>query len=300
MEDNKIIEILAKLGKANEPEADFAEWQRRYPEAVGNIATGGGDIATVKESSSRKFPLRAVAAAAVITLVMYWTVSFFCSPVRRADAFLGKTAEAMSDQRWIYSQNIVNEGEGSFEEKCWSSEYEGIKAKRGQSESCFVDYYKSEQYVYERASNTITISEPEGAYGNSVVVTPYDRFEMIVTAKGWKNGGVVFLRTDEEVTIKSSIGADEFEFSFDSEKKVVERMEIRTVVPVSGSVVVERIDMSYPAAGPVDIYSLGVPRNAKIIDVRQAKNVTIPLSERAVVKHFAFPVTGALKQANNF
>ncbi|MCK4999826.1 MAG: hypothetical protein KAS23_09830 [Anaerohalosphaera sp.] len=227
-------------------------------------------------------------AIAAVLLIAVLSLTIMDKTVSPAYA-LEQSLEAMKNETWMhmvpYSQ--MKGAETVFGEN-WFSATHGIEAiKRGDG-SCGISYFdKDESYSYDPATETITLSLVNKANIISRTNSYGDLFNNIIDTLN-EHAGTEITKTAEvqngknviaiEVKVPKgdplgSIGTEHWLFTMDEDSYLPTRMKLQGYDEDGEFVEVFDAAFDYPNNGPMDIYELGVPKTAKIIDKRPTMEV---------------------------
>ncbi|MGE5609142.1 MAG: hypothetical protein ACM359_07800, partial [Bacillota bacterium] len=146
----------------------------------------------------------------------------------------------------------------------------------------YEDYQTGKEYVYEAGSNTLKIGE----LGDLPEVLKKQSFLelMLSVVERWKSAGNVEVTERQEtvggrtltifaMAYKKAEEGQLAELRVDPKAKRIVSMTMMKGLAgqkLSKPIVVE---MDYPEEGPADVYAVGVPRDAKVIDLSPGKDV---------------------------
>jgi len=210
------------------------------------------------------------AAAAIVVLALLLLAGRALLPSDTPAIPLAQTLEAMRSQPWIHVVQTSSTEEGPRREY-WENFDARVRASRmPDGRIVYANYAENVSYAYNPDANGITVSstadlgwnpfaqlteaigtihEAGAELSRSVVVEDGVRLERIGMAEGNDPGSesVVYVR--------------------DAERNLLVRVE--TVVLRDGQEERHTAVYDYPERGPEDIYALGAPRSAAVLDVRQ-------------------------------
>lgn len=231
---------------------------------------GGGEIGARHTGGKRRLRRFSVGLAGALAVAAALAiVAFFAGPVEPASAaeVLQRAVDALKAAEWIHATTTVN-GEPSGE--YWCSVNPLRECEVSPDAITMRDFGKKESYEYDAVAGVLTIRsffsgaykalegaesvveafvrefEREGAELTSGVLTEGARTLKVITA--------VSRSTKSRVFIEPATG------------KIVRIEQEMKNADGSPHVVVSHVD--YPPSGPADIYALGVPRDARVVDMR--------------------------------
>ncbi|UCD52033.1 MAG: hypothetical protein JSW27_05220 [Phycisphaerales bacterium] len=254
-------------------------------EAVLADALRGGGL-TTKERAARAEPSvwRAImesrttqlATAAIIAIAVIFGLSRFDEPVVKAVEFT-EIAQAMERVPWMH-MSATGSGRGFADvgEQWVGFETKIHAGKSPNGNVTFADARNHRRYEFEAQSNTLTVS-----YMNSLPLNlPSPTVLLEVMRKMLEQQGAettVTMGRYEGQTVQiqkmalTRTGPDKTEshtltLYVDPDAKVLRAAAVRGV-DAEGSVIMDgTITFDYPATGPMDVYDLGVPPDAQIVD----------------------------------
>ncbi len=281
-------ELISSTFGRNELKFDFDKWQQAHPDSVCRFQskTKNRSIPAAKWRFIMKNNLFKLAAAAVILIALILTFSYNgASPdgATIAWADVMKSIDNMSNAMWIHcrtSSPDINENKEFWYSKPLNIESE---TKYDNSVSFKKDHIK---YQYAPDSNTITVSNyisTSNAFaampGNPAEFT--ETFvEMIVAMLEPINFDIETKNTESTINgqkfVEITHTAIRKENAATICKKAIIKIKINQTINLlselaiyadnSDSVTDITIAFDYPSNGPNDIYNLGVPIDANIID----------------------------------
>ena len=208
------------------------------------------------------------AVAAVLAVAVFGSWLFQTGPDMASSAYaeLIQAVDNISEVEWVHVDIDgfeVREGWMSFRpyRQCYATAKQVI----------YEDGPSGRQYSYEQSSQTITVELLDGDASMrqkssflSFTSTALDTWKQNERAEVLKNHETVEGKDYTIYTVRITKQPKEglLEVTIDSEAKRVVRVKL-----AGGSLpepIIWRLD--YPQTGPADIYALGVPRDAKIVD----------------------------------
>jgi hypothetical protein len=236
---------------------------------------------------------RAVAAAIVFAFILGGFVTWDLLNGRASVAWAA-VEETLQATPWVHTIN-KDPVKGTAISECWYQSdppgfFMSLKVKGSPGYVFYADYALKEEWVYQPAENIVTIhtlrpenEKPRGDLylqlinGNATAfpglairsvqrgkskdgITPFD---VLLQEPDKADGRKGLMRVWVDDSLKLPVRAEAYDISQDGKQ--------------SGPMSVCEID--YPQSGPADIYAAGVPRDAKIMDARPAKDVARILAE---------------------
>jgi len=225
-----------------------------------------------------KGPFMKLAAAAVIIIAVTIVVTWFGSSIDVSSVALGQVVENMKKMPWAHTflqmQREVHKEQSQF----WYSFASRIEAINEDGKLTLFDHNKQVAYAYDPGTEQITISslrERKFALGAG---SPWELLEKTVEALSENEGAQVTRKNDEydgsDVEIykvrvpRGNKDVEEWLFVVDSDTHLIMTLKLRGYDPDGNVRVFGEMTFDYPDDGPADIYELGAPRSAAVIDNR--------------------------------
>ena len=222
-----------------------------------------------------------LATAAAIIIAILVGIHQFGGSIDRAGAAFAQTIQASKKMPWMHvviqtnvdSQPSHENGEYWY---CFDSGIEAIRYETGKFR--FFDYGKQVGYVYNPTTEELTISrlpERELVLG---VASPWAFVEHVVEELSKNEGARVTWQvgqydgTDVEIyevrVPKKGRGIREWKFIADSKSHLLKITKIKGYDADGNIKVCGEMTFDYPAKGPQDIYEIGAPKAAAVVDYR--------------------------------
>lgn len=211
-----------------------------------------------------------LAAAAVITIAVLVGMNQLVGPIGVTSVAFAQVKQAVEKVKWMH---VIGRDKNEVSE-AWLSFGSQIRAKKDkQGKITYEAYGENKQYVYDPDTATVTISHMPGKMFALGAAGPFELFERLGEQE--QNKGAKLTRRIGQYN-QTKVEIWEFEKSeqgmiieaklfIDIQKHLPAAMEIKGT---HNSTVVQdtRIEFKYPANGPEDIYWLGVPESATVVD----------------------------------
>ncbi len=226
-----------------------------------------------------KSPFMKFAAAAVIIIAVTIVVTWFGSSIDGSSVALGQVMENMKKMPWAHAflqmQREVHKEQSQF----WYSFASKVEASKEQNgELTLIDYNKQVSYAYNPGTEQITISSLRNREFVAGAGSPWELLEKIVEQLSENEGTQVTRKNDEydgsDVEIykvripRGNKEVEEWLFVVDSDTHLIMTLKLRGYEPDGNVKVFGEMTFDYPDDGPTDIYELGAPRSAAVIDDR--------------------------------
>jgi len=222
-----------------------------------------------------------LAAAAVILIAAIISLHYYTGSIKLTAPAFGEVIKNMQQMKWIYffKEDLQ---EGTIKEQVWACPEAQILILTGvgynRSAVLLLDCKTNRKYLYDAQKRTITVSYMEQDYAGM--------YRMYVSSPLHLMDDIIEKRIREEAYIMHGKarynGRDAIIYRFDVSlgKGVVEQsqwvVDAQSHLPIINEVARVTADgkvrrsyrfaFDYPESGPEDIYALGVPRDAKVID----------------------------------
>ena len=219
-----------------------------------------------------------LAAAAVIIIVVLIGIHHFRCSVNLATPAFAKMIEAMKKMPWAHAvlqmQREDHEEQGEF----WYSFAPTIEASKEQDgKLTLYDYSKQVTYAYDPSTEQVTISSLGKRKFAVGAGSPWELLEKTVEELSKNEGAQVTRKSDEyngrnvevhKVRVPRKVGIEEWLFIADSSTHLIMAVKLKGYDPDGNVMVNGELIFDYPDDGPADIYELGAPRSAAVIDNR--------------------------------
>jgi len=224
--------------------------------------------------------------AAVVLVAVYLVIHAIAGSGNVAGVALGRVREAIAKVPWIHVQTQIESPEQKRQIDEWLSFGEQIEIRKEQDGAIrYRDEGRGTSSVYDPAGNTITISSLSDNYAAPRrVPMPASSAEVLEQIDKLSEGGkrtvttgqlgerpVEIIHTTKQLT--DDVAAwEEFTLVVDAQSKLPISMDA-TVTREDRTLVAKMYAaFDYPTEGPRDLYSLGVPQDARVIDRRPDPN----------------------------
>ena len=212
------------------------------------------------------------AAAAVVLAAMLWWATSGPTPTMSAYASLAEAIENSKAAEWVH---IVSTSQGKTRNEEWLSFRPFRRFTRDRSFIFLFDSVERRKYQYDIAANTVTIDPLEGTGNDQVSKAPNLYDAVMGTLKDAKGGAVS--ETSETIDGKKRLvftlaesGTAPSGTNVTITRRYVVDPEAKRFVSAEAKVgdgeTIATVVIDYPAEGPRDIYAIGVPRNAKVVN----------------------------------
>ena len=211
-----------------------------------------------------KSPITKLAAAAVIIVAVLVGIRNFGGSIDLTSTALAETMmETMQKMPWMH---VIGQEEGKTSEAWLSFVSKIIIKKGGNGIVSYTKYGENKRYVYAPNTETIYASDISGesfAYG---AAGPLELFEQLLQMEKDKGAKVTQTKVEIwEVTKSTENTVIKAKLFIDIKKHLPIAMEIKATR--DGTIVQDtNISFEYPENGPEDIYELGVPKSAPVVD----------------------------------
>ncbi len=289
--DKWLEQAISSAAPFGKPAPDFEKWRQEHTKAVEILKSQGRQSAftpskmmiTIKIwRTVMRSRITKPAAAAVAIIALLVCISQFGVPDGASVAF-GRVREAVSSKPWLH---VTFTGENKlqglkYDYEIWLSPVREVRILKVPSgpRVYWSDYLKRERTAFDPVSNTVTLSyeyecdqfkksfaqnvEPPWSY-----VSPMFDPE-VITSSMITERSEVFDGRDARVyglTRTEKEGTLHFEIMADTNDNLPIAITMQAID--SNGAVLYHIEgrCDYPDQGPSDIYELGVPQDAKVID----------------------------------
>ncbi|MCK4292877.1 MAG: hypothetical protein KAY65_06750 [Planctomycetes bacterium] len=223
-------------------------------------------------------PTAKLAAAAVIIIAVLIVIHQFTGPVYVETPAFARMIEAMKKIPCAHAVLQMRRGDHEERAQFWYSFTSKVEASKEENgKLTFYDYSRQVAYAYDPGAEQVTIfslGERKFALGAG---SPWELMEKTVEQLSENEGVQVTRKSDEyngrnveihKVRVPRKVGIEEWLFVADSDTHLIMTLKLRGYDPDGNVMVNGEIIFDYPDDGPADIYELGVPRSAVVIDDR--------------------------------
>jgi len=234
-----------------------------------------------------KSPITKLAAAAVIIITVTIVVNWFGGSIDGSGIALGQIMENMKKMPWMVMVTKGPEGVMAEQWLCFDREYWIAKTADGTITS--YDYAKREQYKYDPSSDTITIdylNVDMPHYISSPQSLLENLFEQVMEQAA-KPGTEITQEVRQYKGRKLKIHKLAFSVNelnhrkqlfVDIQRNLIIRM-LGSSTDSDGKVVINEAEFEYPEKGPSNIYDVGIPKSATVMNNLPPENVLEVLSK---------------------
>ena len=226
-----------------------------------------------------KSPFMKLAAAAVIIIAVTIVVTWFGSSIDGSSVALGQVVENMKKMPWEHAFFQDQREDSKGQSQSWSSYTSKVEAGKEQNgKLTFYDYSRQVAYAYDPCTEQITIYSLRDRKFALGAESPRELLGKMVEVLSEHEGTQVTRKNDEydgrDVEIhtvrvpKGDLGVEEWIFMVDSDTHLMMTLKLGGYKPDGNVIEVGEMTFDYPDDGPADIYELGAPRSAAIIDDR--------------------------------
>ena len=230
-----------------------------------------------------------LASAAVIVAAIIISLSHFNEPVVKAVEF-SEISKAMEQVPWMHMTGSAQErGITGVGEQWIGFDAKVVADTVPNSKVTFCCYKEHEKAEYDPNSRTITLNyvreeefSPQMSSAIQMMESMYqvlkDKGAEIVTKTGDYRGRKVQVQEISVSLPEQGLQQCSIVLYIDPQTKLLQGYEEKAVKP-DGAVFSSTCGCDYPKAGPRDIYDLGVPRNARVVDNKPAPDFSKVLEE---------------------
>jgi len=217
-----------------------------------------------------------IAAAAIVVLIVYSGILHIGQ--KNQGVVLGAVTEAMSGMPWVHIDTSIQQGDQIQKRQEWECfdpkvhiwiDAQGVISYR--------DYSRETAYVYQPHANTITISSTTDRFNKKGPQSPVEAVKHMIARFESKSGDIQREKaTQNQIPVEIIHLHDEHQdisLVLDVKRQVPLTMNGKGRIPETDQEYTVSANFDYPAQGPVDIYGLDVPLDAKIIDNRPKGDV---------------------------
>ena len=227
------------------------------------------------------------AIAVAVMLVVVLALTLMDKTVTPVYA-LEQSIEAMKNVSWMHAvpSSTMEGGETAFGET-WFSVTHGIGANRCDDGTAGITYFnKDESYSYDPVAGTITLSLVSKAdilsrtnsyselFGNIIdTLNEHEGTEKTTISEVRNGKKAIVIEVKVPKGVEGDLGTEIWRFVMDEKSFLPMQMVLQGYNAEGEFIEVFDVLFDYPDTGPMDIYQLGVPSTAKIIDMRPSIDV---------------------------
>jgi len=229
-----------------------------------------------------------LAAAAVIIIAVLIGIHHFKGSVNLATPAFAKMIQEMKKMPWMHVVTQIKGVPSHENGEYWYSFDLGIEAIRYDSGKLrFFHYGQQIGYVYDPTAKEVTISRLPESRLLLGAESPWEFLEKTVEILTKNVGAEVTRQVGQydgmnveiyQVRVprgipKGSLGTEQYRFIADSTSHLLLTWELERYDPNGNFTTIGKVRFDYPDDGPADIYELGAPRSAAVIDDRTKPEV---------------------------
>jgi hypothetical protein len=220
-------------------------------------------------------------AAAVILIAAILSLTMLNTTVTPVQA-VQQIRKAMDNAVWMHFRADTTKIDGNRTEY-WLSLELGIEASQSENgHISFTDIKKEETLIYDPNLNTLTLSVADR--NNLFKANSASEFlDMIIETLNGNDHAETTIKQENhniihEITIPrgnppGSVGTEIWRLTADKKTHLLTRMELEGWDETGTFIKIADFEYDYPESGPMNIYALGVPKAAVIVDKRPSDNV---------------------------
>lgn len=265
---NNLEEKLENLGQAIGSDGSIVENVMSRIDESNRIGKSKNKLLTRKPIMNRFTKL---AAAAVIIVAVLLTLKYFTGSINATSAAFAQVKEAINEVNWLHCINKASSGE-TEEWYSFESQIKILKEDTGKV-TCY-NYREKREHVYDPSTRTVTVSYLPGdpfAFGTA---SPLALVEKLIQ-KEQERGAELIRKTGEynqteveswEVMRAEENGIERIKLFIGIKRHLPIAAEVK-YINLNGKIIYEgNVKFEYPENGPANIYELGVPKSATVVD----------------------------------
>lgn len=266
----KIEELLSKInvtdaGRSNEKLNEILAAQEKSQKT--SSAVSGPNIWRIIMTNKTV----RVATAAIIIIAAVIGINYFGGSIDGAGVVLADVVENMKKMPWIHAKVTMDYTGTKVTYETWKCFKPSIDVTvHGDGAITYYDFSKKKMHEYNPGSNTIRISPKTDEYNLPGPGSPTEMIPAILENARKENAEIIREKNELDgvsVEIISIVSKNlNGTLVCDIERNLVLTMESEAVIPENGKKVTSEATFYYPDEGPRDIYALGVPEEAIVID----------------------------------
>lgn len=295
--DNKknIDELISGAIGRETPKFEFDQWKQSHKKEIETYEsqTVNGRISqSVQPLNIWRIILKSriskITTAAMIIIVGTIVISHFGDSSEFNQTAWGQMLESMQKMPWVHISKTIEPPKFYDAIERWTCFNPSIKIfKYTDGMIRYSDYSKGEGYHYKPKENTITISPITGKYNIKSPQSPFEIvnqfYEMtenleaeIDHSYSRIDGKKVEIIESEYVT---SLGQCHTRMVRDVDQNLLKSSQTTIYKSETDETITTTSIYDYPESGPRDIYEVGAPRDAQIVDLRLPNDAQALLNE---------------------
>lgn len=305
--DKRISSLLSAVGHgANEPDRQFLDKLKEQSTAEflayskdGNKQSEKSTIPISRWKIIMKSPVTKLAAAAIIVIAVLVCKSYFGGTVDLTTIAFAEISEAMRNVPWMHIKAKIDAPQRKHQIEEWICFERSIEiTKRVNGSISYRDEGQDTMYVYDPVSNTVTITSMSDRYTvprrTPMPDSPSGTIDALIETMEEEGTAQLSVSYDEidgqPVKILHAVSTIQGESVVNQDVTIIINAESMLPIRMDSVVTIEsgdqlgivHVDFDYPSEGPKDIYSLGVPQDAEVIDRRPKPGIESEINYKYV------------------
>jgi formylglycine-generating enzyme required for sulfatase activity len=247
-----------------------------------------------------KSPITKLAAAAIIVVAVLVCTNYFGGKVDLTTIAFAEISEAMRNVPWMHVKAKIDapQRKGQIEE--WICFEKSIEiTKRVNGSISYRDEGQDTMYVYDPVSNIVTIISMSDRYAvprrTPMPDSPSGAIDALIETMKEEGRAQLSVSYDEidgqPVKILHAVSTIQGESVVNQDVTIIINAESMLPITMDSVATIEsgdqsgivHIDFDYPSEGPKDIYSLGIPHDAEVIDRRPKPGIESEINYKYVM-----------------
>ncbi|KPK75562.1 MAG: hypothetical protein AMJ79_10955 [Phycisphaerae bacterium SM23_30] len=228
-----------------------------------------------------------LSAVATLLAALIIGISFLGETPDGTTAAWAEMLQTMQKMPWVHTTEILDTPHLKGEQHSWRCYDPSISiAKKPDGTIEYKNYHQGIIYIYRPQTNTIRISAVTDKYNTPGPQSPFELVPSLIKRMQQDEFTISYQenkitgREVEIIHIKRKIEVPESESVFeevsmvrDMQRNLLISMQMHVTIPETDTKATDELVFDYPQEGPRDIYELGVPIDAQIIDFRPQGDV---------------------------
>ena len=263
----ELLRNAAFHADADASRARLSELLEQWDRSIGRPGQAGGLGRHIMKSTTGKL----VAAVIVLALIGAGIIRF---GRHGGGIALGDIVESMQRVPWVHVTGMEQSPRENGHVGQWWESFDRrvVVSMEPDGVITYWDYNAEAMYVYHPQTNTVTISPTTDRFNVASPGSPAAAIKEMIAAQEEAGAEVTSepaIRDGRKVqTIHIVAKGQDMTLVCDRDSGLLLSMETIVTVQGTSEQVVVSATVEYPAEGPADIYALGAPRDAKVIDNR--------------------------------
>jgi len=267
--------LLCEFAEAMQPR--IARLERNTANALNRMPLRKSDTFIRTWPRIVKNPIAKLAVAAVVLVAILLLIHNLIGSIDGSTFALAKTLERMRQSAWVHSVTETHSERGKTIWHAWRSSDPHVNIRKSQEGTVlYTAYSQNVRNEYNPNSNAITVSFASNDHLLPRPEGPFESIARIVESARQRDGKITRQLTNIDgirveairIVYSNDPQTESVVLVRDIKTDLLTKMERKGIWRGRNGRFTSMTTFEYPEHGPKDIYTLGVPRDAKIVDIR--------------------------------